>query len=178
MVGTGTGLSPFVAMMKERHHRATHGDDDGRRYMLLHTNRVHDELAYHARLLEIERKAAFDFSYIAAVSRPSPQDFDNGGLGVGRGNNVLRHIFDLPIPEEEAVARARTDGGDIDKAKAEAAAARAVRPTLPAHLSGEKLRADITPSKTIILTCGNPASIADIERTAARVEVTFKKEEW
>ena len=69
-----------------------------RTYTLLHTNRVYDELAYHARLLEIEREAAFD----------------------------------------------------------------------------ER----IDPSKTIILACGNPASMTDIQRTAARVGVTFEKEEW
>ncbi len=176
MVGTGTGLSPFVAMTKELHGRAVTGGDDGRTYTLLHTNRVYDELAYHARLLEIEREAAFDFTYMATVSRPTPQDRDNGGLGVGRANNVLRHLFDLPSTEEDAVARARPDGGDV--ARAEADLARSVRPTLPSHVSAPAFRERIDPSKTIILTCGNPASMADIQRTAARVGVAFEKEEW
>lgn len=176
MVGTGTGLSPFVSMIKQLHHQAATGHADDRRYVLVHTNRVFDELAYHARLLEIEREGLFDFTYIATVSRPSPEDRDNRGLGVGRGNNVLRHILDLPTAEDEAVAEARARDGDV--ARAERDRARAVPPTLPRHLSARTLRAGITPSKAIILTCGNPASMADIERTAARAGLAFKKEDW
>ena len=176
MVGTGTGVSPFVAMTKELHHHAANGAGDGRTYTLVHTNRVYEELAYHSRLLEIEREAAFDFSYIATVSRPSPQDRDNGGVGVGRANNVLRHIFGFPMKEEEAIGETRANGGDV--AGAETMRDRAVRPTLPRHLSASSLRRQIDPARTIILACGNPAAMADIEVTANRAQIAFEKEEW
>ena len=51
MVGTGTGLAPFVGMVKELDHQARSGGvDDGVRYTLFHANRTSDELAYHREL--------------------------------------------------------------------------------------------------------------------------------
>src|SRR6266852_5775393 len=55
MVGTGTGLAPFVSMVKQLHQQAEEGAVPRARYTLLHTNRTREELAYHERLLEIEK---------------------------------------------------------------------------------------------------------------------------
>ena len=54
LVGTGTGLAPFISMIKELHFNARQGSTDGVKYTLLHTNRTYEELAYHEELIAIE----------------------------------------------------------------------------------------------------------------------------
>ena len=172
MIGTGTGLAPFVAMVKQLHHDATTGHGDGRRYTLLHTNRTYAELGYHKTLLDIERSAAFDFVYVPTVSRPTKRDRFDQAIGSGRANNVLRSLLGLPTQE---VARRKTEkvpgvGGD--------AALPAPDPELPAHLSVDHLVERITPATTKMLACGNPAGLSDIRETAERCGIAFEKEEW
>lgn len=178
MIGTGTGLAPFVSMVKQLHHD---GGDSGsgardRVYTLLHTNRTTAELGYHQTLLDIASSASFDFHYLPTVSRPAPQDIDDPGLGTGRATNVLRLLYDLPMREEEDVAGAAA--GSSGRALAEAALARTPRPTLPPSSDMAALRRRFDPTDAVILTCGNPASTADIERTAARVGVRCEVEPW
>ena len=177
MVGTGTGLAPFIAMVKQLHYEAANGGGDQRKLTLLHTNRTYEELAYHEELLEMERAAKFDFVYIPTVSRPTERDRDDDGLGIGRANNVLRHLFDLPTKEEEVLAEARAKK-DGDLAKAEAGVGRTPRPELAKHLSASTLRDRFHPAKTVIMTCGNPWSMADIELTANRNDIAYEMEEW
>jgi len=176
MVGTGTGLAPFIAMMKQLQHEARLGHSDGRGYTVLHTNRTYDELAYHQELLDIEASGLLDFVYIPTVSRPKARDLADPKLGVGRANNVLRFICDLPIKEEETLAELRARGADT--AAAEAALAKTVRPALPRHLAPQALQDRLDPAKTVLMTCGNPASMADIEQTANRNTIRFEMEEW
>ena len=176
MVGTGTGLAPFIAMAKQLHREGVDGKSDGRKYTILHTNRTYEELAYHQELLDMERAGKFDFVYVPTVSRPEPRDLDDDGMGIGRANNVLRHMFDLPMKEEEVLAAAKAGKGDL--ARAEAGMKRTPRPELPKHLSLAGLRDRFDPAKTVIMTCGNPWSMADIEATAKRNDIKFEMEEW
>jgi ferredoxin-NADP reductase len=176
MVGTGTGLAPFAAMVKQLRHEAGENRTDGLRYTLLHANRTFDELAYHELLLEIEAAGAFDFVYLPSVSRPSPQQRDDPGLAQGRGNNVLRHVLGLPLREEEDLKLAEQSGGDVGLARA--AVERAVKPTLPPRLDRRDLLARLEPSQTVLLTCGNPSSMADIRVAAEAVGMRFEKEDW
>ena len=176
MVGTGTGLAPFIAMVKQLHYEATNGGGDGRTYTLLHTNRTYEELAYHEDLLEMERAAKFDFVYIPTVSRPTDRDRDDDRLGIGRANNVLRHMFDLPMKEEEVLAEAKVGKGDL--ARAEAGLKRTPKPKLAEHLPVQTLRDRFDPAKTVIMTCGNSSSMADIELTATRTHIKYEMEEW
>ena len=176
MVGTGTGLAPFIAMAKQLHHEAVNGRGDGRKYMILHTNRTYEELAYHQELLDMERAGSFDFVYVPTVSRPTQRDLDDDDVGIGRANNVLRHIFDLPMKEEEVLAAARAGQGDL--ARAEAGMKRTPKPELPKHVSVAGLSGRFDPAKTVILTCGNPWSMADIEETAKRNAIKYEMEEW
>ena len=53
MIGTGTGLAPFISMIKQLHHDGSQSGSRDRTYTLLHTNRTSVELAYHQTLLEI-----------------------------------------------------------------------------------------------------------------------------
>lgn len=177
MVGTGTGLAPFIAMMKQLHYEASRSKGgDSRQYTVLHTNRTYEELAYHEELLEIETSGKLDFVYIPTVSRPKQRDIDDKAMGQGRANNVLRYIFDLPLKEEEIVQEIRARGEDT--AKAQSVLDRTVRPILPQQINLSSLRDRLTPSRTVLMTCGNPSSMTDMELTTKRNNIRFEMEEW
>jgi ferredoxin-NADP reductase len=155
MVGTGTGLAPFVSMAKQLDHEARQGKRPPARYTLFHANRTYDELAYHRDLIEIEKRQAFDFVYVPSVSRPNARDLADPQIGTGRANNLLRQVFDLP--SQEAVAAA---------------------PTFPRERPLAFLRKRIEPSRTVVLTCGNPKAMADIAFIAGQIGMKFEKEDW
>ena len=175
MIGTGTGLAPFISMIKQLNHESTVSRSDGRIYTLLHTNRTVEELGYHQELCEIEAAGSLDFVYVPTVSRPTPRDADDPSLGIGRATNVLRHIYGLPMTEEERVTAAKAGP---ERAAAEAALARAVRPSLPGVVDARALRDRFDPTTTVILTCGNPVSTSDIQETAAHVGARAEVEPW
>jgi ferredoxin-NADP reductase len=174
-VGTGTGLAPFASMMKQLDWEARQGRRSDVRYTLLHANRTYQELAYHQELRQIEAAGRLDFVYVASVSRPVAGTWGDG-LGAGRANNVLRHLFGLPLREEEELKLAEQSQGDVSLARA--AVARAVKPALPGHLTREALLERLAPSETVILTCGNPSSMSDIRVVAEAVGIHFEKEDW
>jgi ferredoxin-NADP reductase len=176
LVGTGTGLAPFVSMIKQLHHDAGRGQVDSVKYTLLHTNRTYEELAYHEELLDIETAQRFDFAYVASVSRPTGRDVNDPRMGQGRANNLLRHIFGMPLKEEEELEAAIASGEDSSPAKA--ALARTVKPVLPSHLSRADLMSRIDPSRSVLLTCGNPSSMEDIKHVADSHGIPFEKEDW
>ena len=155
MVGTGTGLAPFVSMLKQLHFDAQRGTKPPARYTLLHANRTFEELAYHRELLEIEAAQTFDFVYAASVSRPTARDLADPQIGTGRANNILRQVFSLP-PREEA----------------------AVVPVTPRERPLALLQERIDPARTVVLTCGNPNVMADIAWIAAQVGMRCEKEDW
>ena len=155
MVGTGTGLAPFVSMVKQLHFEARRDGAPRTRYTLLCANRSFEELAYHQELLDIEASNAFDFVYVPSVSRPTARDRADLRVGVGRANNLLRHIFGLPPLESNAVI-----------------------PELPGERPLAMLQKRIDPSRTVVLTCGNPAGMADIEWIAEQAGMRFEKEDW
>ena len=172
-VGTGTGVAPFVSMVKELHAQGSEGD--GRRYTLLHTNRTMVELGYQDALFEIEAAGRFDFMYVPTASRPSAHTAVDKRIGQGRASNVLRHIFDLPTTEDDKMTKA---GGDVARMAAGLALERLVHPVLPSHLTASALRDRVDPADTVLLTCGNPVSTADIKSTATRRQMRFEMEEW
>ena len=155
MVGTGTGLAPFVSMIKQLHFEARQGTAPPARYTLLHANRTREELAYHRELLEIEEAKSFDFVYVPSVSRPTARDLADPQIGSGRANNLLRQVFDLPAKEPAASALA-----------------------LPRERPLAMLRERIEPSRTVVLTCGNPEVMADIAWIASQAGMRFEKEDW
>ncbi|HWP58050.1 MAG TPA: hypothetical protein VNL14_09200 [Candidatus Acidoferrales bacterium] len=177
LVGTGTGLAPFISMIKQLDHEAAKGKIDSVKYTLLHTNRTYEELDYYQDLLNIEAAHRFDFVYIPTVSRPTQRDLEDPKLGTGRANNVLRYLFGLPLKEEQDLEEIAAKGGDVAKAKA--ALERTVRPTLPKHLSREALEDRWKPAgETVVITCGNPWSMEDIKYAAEKKGMRFEKEDW
>ena len=156
-VGTGTGVAPFVSMIKELHFKGSQGSpSDGVQYTLLHTNRTTEELGYHEELLRIEASRCFDFVYIPTVSRPTSRDLEDPGLGRGRANNVLRHLLGMPPKGQQGL----------------------VAPVLPRHIAADAVRQRLEAGCTVILTCGNPSLMADIKYIADSNQIRFEKEDW
>jgi ferredoxin-NADP reductase len=176
LIGTGTGVAPFVSMIKQLDHEACLGQVNPVRYTLLHANRTAEELAYHPELLDIEAARRFDFVYVASVSRPTERDVTDTRLGQGRANNLLRHIFGMPTKEAQDVKAAIARGHN--PARAEAALEGAVVPVLPRHVSRTDLLERLNPSRSVLLTCGNPASMEDIKYVADVHRIRFEKEDW
>ena len=177
LVGTGTGVAPFLSMIRQLHFEASRGQGaTGVRYTLIHANRTYQELAHHEELAAIEAGRRFDFVYIPSVSRPTARDFDDPGLGRGRANNLLRLIFDMPLKEEQVLQEVSARGED--PARARAALDRATVPALPRHLARRELEQRLDPSRTVILTCGNPSLMADIGHIAGLHRIHFEKEDW
>jgi len=175
MVGTGTGVAPFVSMVKQLHHEAVRGGAAPARYTLIHANRTREELAYHEDLARAAASEHLDLVYVGSVSRPRPGGSPRG-TGTGRANNLLRHVFGMPLKEEEHLAAVRGRGGDAGAA--EATLARTVPPRLPEDVDPRRLRERLDPAHTVVLTCGNPESMADVGTIAGKLGMRFEKEDW
>jgi ferredoxin-NADP reductase len=176
LVGTGTGLAPFASMIKQLHFEAEEGKNDGVRYTLLHANRTYAELDYRADLAAIEAEQRFDFVYLPSVSRPTPEDVANTAIGRGRANNVLRQLFGMPTREEQDIEEARARGADTSALKK--TLERTVMPVLPGHIGLPDIQRRVRSPKTVIITCGNPGSMADIQYVAEANQIAFEKEDW
>jgi ferredoxin-NADP reductase len=176
LVGTGTGLAPFVSMLKQLNFEAAQGKTDGVRYTLIHTNRTYEELDYYKELSTIESAERFDFVYVPSVSRPTPRDLDDPKMGKGRANNLLRHLFKMPLKEEQDLQEAALKGED--SARAAAALQKTVRPVLPEQHPLRELQQRMNPAQTVIITCGNPWSMEDIKYVADSNKMGFEKEDW
>jgi ferredoxin-NADP reductase len=174
-IASGTGIAPLVSMVKELHFRAGRDTLPAVRYTLIHANRSRKELAFRRALLDIEAAGRFDFVYLGAVSRPAPEEAADQRLGLGRANNLLRHILDMPLQEEEQL---KTPASDEERSVARAAMASAVAPALPPAISKSMLQQRLDPERTVVLTCGNPMLMADVEVVARRHQMRFEKEEW
>ncbi|HEY4492800.1 MAG TPA: hypothetical protein VI958_12425, partial [Acidobacteriota bacterium] len=164
------------SMIKQLDSEAREGKSNSTSYTLLHTNRTVEELGYHQELLNIEAAGRFDFLYFPSVSRPTQRDVENKRLGKGRANNLLRFIFEMPLKEDQEVQEATEKG--LDTSAAQQALARAVRPALPEHITLKHLHDRLDPPQTVILTCGNPSSMADIKYAADANQIRFEKEDW
>lgn len=81
LVGTGTGLAPYIAMVRE-HHRC----NQGRRFIVVHGARYERDLGYRDELETLARDCS-TFRYVPTVSRTSP---DGGWTGhIGRVQSVF-----------------------------------------------------------------------------------------
>jgi ferredoxin-NADP reductase len=176
LVGTGTGLAPFASMIKQLDFEARSGRRDNVRYTLLHANRTYTELDYRAELSAIEAEQRFDFVYVPSVSRPAQRDLDDPAIGQGRANNVLRLLFGMPTREEQDVNEAVARGEDAESEKK--TLQRTIMPALPRRASLIDMQRRVQLPSTVIITCGNPRSMADIQYVAETNRVHFEKEDW
>jgi ferredoxin-NADP reductase len=176
LVGTGSGLAPFRAKIRQLFADALQGRKDAVKYTLLHANRTRAELGYHDELCRIEASRSFDFVYVPSVSRPTIHDVNDPYMGKGRANNLLRAILEMPMKEEQELEEAVSVSADVNASRA--ALERAIRPVLPAQHSVQELRSRLNPEDTVILNCGNPAAMADIRAIATARHFRFEKEDW
>jgi ferredoxin-NADP reductase len=178
LVGTGTGLAPFVGMMKQAAHEAKLGRASSAKYTLIHANRTVGELGYDEQLrkLEAERIRGFDFQYVRSVSRPTLADADDPTLGQGRANNLFRAMVGLPTREQEVVDEAREAGRDV--MAAQQALDKSTTPRLGSGVDGAALKARMPGDRTTVLTCGNSEGMEDIKRICEKSRFKFEMEEW
>jgi ferredoxin-NADP reductase len=163
-------------MIRQLDRDAAEGKADDARFTLFHTNRTLEELAYHEELARIAEAQRFDFVYVPSVSRPTVRDLEDPTIGKGRANNLLRHVFELPSKEQADLDAARAAGHN-DAALA-SAVDRAVKAVLPLAVTRPLLQRRLEPGETVVLTCGNPALMADIRAVAEGVGMRFEKEDW
>ncbi|MBX7185676.1 MAG: hypothetical protein K1Y01_11075 [Vicinamibacteria bacterium] len=178
MVGTGTGLAPFVGMMKQAAHDARLGRRSSAKFTLIHANRTVGELAYDESLRALGGGAipGFDFEYVRSVSRPTTADAGDPFLCQGRANNLFRLVLGLPTREQELVEE--TQAAALDQVAAERAFARSTRPRLGANVDGAALQARMPAGRTTVLTCGNSEGMEDIRRICGKAGFKFEMEEW
>jgi ferredoxin-NADP reductase len=174
-VGTGTGMAPFVSMIKQLGHD---GDPGGSKikYTLIQVSRTREELGYYDEFVGIEESGKLDFLYVPAVSRPAAGDRDKNRVGAGRANNILRRIYEMPLREEEDLRRAEAESAALEECRQ--ALKSAVSPELPARLNWEELRSRLNPEGLVIFSCGNPQSLADIRHIANVNQIRFEREDW
>ena len=178
MVGTGTGLAPFVGMMKQAAHEAKLGRTSPVKYTLIHANRTVGELGCDDQLkkLDAERIPGFDFAYVRSVSRPTAADASDPTLCQGRANNLFRAMVGLPTREQEVVEEARAAGRDV--VAAQQALDKSTKPRLGSGVDGGALRARMPEGRTTVLTCGNSEGMEDIKRICEKARFKFEMEEW
>ena len=178
MVGTGTGLAPFVGMMKQAAHEAKLGRASDAKYTLIHANRTAGELAFDDQLQKLadESIPGFDFEYVRSVSRPTPADASDPGLCQGRANNLFRSILGLPTREQEGIDEVREAGREVTAAQQ--ALDKSTRPRVGSGVDGDALRARMPGDRTTVLTCGNSEGMEDIKRICGKARFKFEMEEW
>jgi ferredoxin-NADP reductase len=95
-VATGTGVAPFVSMIREICHEGSAGV----RYTLLQGSRKFEELGYYKELSELAAAGNIDFLYIPTVSRPNAGVWNHLAIGRGRAANLLRLLVQVPLKGE------------------------------------------------------------------------------
>ena len=154
MVGTGTGVAAFVSMLKQLDHGAALGQTAPSRYTLFYANRTRAELAYHEELVAIAKAGRIDLLYVPSISRPTPADAGDKTIGRGRANNMLRHALGMPLLDA------------------------AVAPLLPQPVDAGMVRERMQAGRSVVLTCGNASSMADIQAIAEGNSLRYEKEDW
>ena len=95
-VATGTGVAPFVSMIREISHQGS----TNARYTLIQGSRKVEELGYYKELSELAAAGNIDFLYIPTVSRLNAGAWDHLTIGRGRAANLLRLLVHVPLKGE------------------------------------------------------------------------------
>jgi len=149
MVSTGTGLAPFVGMIRtlwKSHHA---GVPTSHRVVLFQGASYADELCYRQELetYSAAKAQGFDLTCVFTASRPDPARGWTPATATGRVNEVVRHVIGAEIPAGRSVV-------------------------LPVGVDVAALRALIAPADTAFMTCGNPGMIKDLEEPVKHLGVT------
>ena len=138
MVATGTGLAPYLSMLKS--DEINHGN---RRYVLIHGVSCHSDLAYREELTDLTRVR--NLTYLHTCSREECDDCQTTyaeELFLNREEGKKRRVTIEEV--EKAVRQGRINDTGIE------------------NIIGRETR----PERTIIMLCGNPAMIDNIKLIA------------
>jgi ferredoxin-NADP reductase len=137
LLGTGTGLAPYLSMLRHLAARAAAGQPVPVAVALFHGARRGAELAFREELEALAAAQPFRFLYVPCVSRADEDaDFDPARTTAGRADEAAARVLGLPSP-----------GGD----------ARGVR--FPGSFDAEALGAILPADDTAVYLCGNPKMI-------------------
>lgn len=154
MIATGTGLAPFISMLRTLEISVQAGEPVlVRHIVVMHGVSFSNELGYRQELEElVRRRGKFEVVYVPCVSRPTPADSE---FSHGRVNDVVRLLLGEP------------KSGKVD-------------PVLGPALSRAAILQRLVPQETAIYLCGNPEMIRDIQSIAGLhgYDDVFKEDFW
>lgn len=145
LVGSGTGVAPYVGMVRHLVAEARAGRLTPQAVSVWHGVRSSIELGYRAEFEELTRDAPFDFFYMPCVSRhDSETEFDATHINRGRVNEVLAKTLGLAVSDDPRGIGFAT------------------------RVDVDRLRASLPDSAdSLILLCGNPAMIDAFEQVSS-----------
>jgi ferredoxin--NADP+ reductase len=153
LVSTGTGLAPFVSMIRKLERDGT---TDSAKYNLvvLHGVSYSTDLGYRQILVDWGRHEDFRLFYLPTISRPSSDPGFQPQLSRGRVNDLLRFFLGEP------------KAGSVDPTPGEGVAAEEIR--------------SLIPENSAFYLCGNPGMIADAKEVLTRHGLTeiFTEDYW
>ena len=153
-------------MIKQIHHEASEGQDNGATYTLIHVSRTHGELGYYSDFVEIEKSGKMDFLYIPAVSRPTPADSDRAWLV-----RAERIIY-------SGLSRYAAQGSGRQRNKTQHRDSRARRSAPTAETETGKVRTRLNPEGMVLMSCGNRHFLEDMQYIATKNHIRFEREDW
>ena len=130
-IATGTGLAPYVSMLRTMHIDKCAGKPHGRVITLVHGVRFSSDLGYQDELRELARDPAFNLVYLPLVSRPDGDPGWTPAFGRGRITELFQQ----------------------DAARAAAA--------LPEGVDAEFVFSRLPYDELGVFLCGNPDMIRD-----------------
>ena len=95
-IATGTGLAPFISMVRDMWDEYRQSGPLKRRMTIIHAVSYTRELGYRKLLEEMAGERDFGLLYIPSVSRPDQDEDWNVHLSRGRANDVLRLLLGHP----------------------------------------------------------------------------------
>jgi len=135
LVASGTGVAPFISMLRHARHRHEREGDAERRFTLLHGVRYPSDLGYRRELEGLAAEDGLGFVYVPTVSRAGERR-DADAVGLGRVNDQLRVLLERP-------------GHDR------------LRPVLPGDADRSSLQRRLDPDRACVYLCGNSGMIVD-----------------
>ncbi len=92
-VSNGTGLAPFVSMVRKMREDLRRGEPMERTLTIIHGVSYTSDLGYRAYLEECAAVPGLNLTYIPAISRPHQSPAWDDRLSVGRANDLIRLIL-------------------------------------------------------------------------------------
>lgn len=99
LVATGTGLAPYVSMLRALHNEQQAGKPHGRKITLIHGVRYTADLGYRWELDGLARDKEFDFVYLPMVSRPEKDRHWTADVGRGRITPLFEKVTADILPQ-------------------------------------------------------------------------------